>query len=279
MRTRHRVAAGHVVGIALLLVLAPIAAGQDRDDVITPGPENGRFVDGLAGWESLGRVPVELSLRGRAPSARLEKNTTLVSPPTLVPRTAQAVEVLARAPRGRALIVVRARTEDGERVRLGVIAPGGRLQEQLVGPLDRVAGEVVRLELDPVTSLGRTVEIGGIGSYRAPLRGWRVLRGVPVPAATGARFLIRDAALRATRRVSLPPGPARVSVRVRGEGRLDLRLGGARTRVEARPGWRTVSLAAPARARRALVQIVARPGLGRLEIAEPGRVVRPDEER
>ena len=86
--------------LALLVAGGAVAAGS----AIAPGPDNRRFATGLEGWTVEGREPVQLVLQSGRPRAILSRNTSLISPPTLVPEAAQGVGVLARAPRGRALL-------------------------------------------------------------------------------------------------------------------------------------------------------------------------------
>lgn len=242
---------------------------------VGPGPENGRFLGGLEGWTVEGREPVEIQLVNGRPRAVLARNSSLVTAPTVVPAQAQALAVSARAPRGRALVVVRALPERGDPVTLGVLEPGGRLEEHLVGGLAELSGSVVRFEVDPVTSLGRTVQIGGVGPFRAPLTGWKVARGVPAPIGRGGdRYLVADEPLRAIRGVRLPPRATSVSVRIRGQGSVQLTVAGTRRRLRATETWRTLRVPITTGARRISIGLLARPGFAPLQIANPGAIQR-----
>ncbi len=255
--------------LALLVAGGAVAAGS----AIAPGPDNRRFVTGLEGWTVEGREPVQLVLQSGRPRAILSRNTSLISPPTLVPEDAQGVGVLARAPRGRALLVVRALVEGDEPRRLAVLEPTGRLEEHLVS-VAGLGGRVVRLELDPVTALGRTVQIGGVGPFRTTLRGWTVTRGVPSPVGRSTARLEIDEPLRAQRRLRLPPRARAVTLRLRGEGSAQLTVAGVRRKLRATSEWQTLRVPVPRGRRAASAFLVARPGFGRLELARVGAIAR-----
>lgn len=250
---------------ALLIAAGATASGS----AIAPGPDNRGFATGLDGWTVEGREPVQLGLVGGRPRAVLARNTSLVTPPATVPPNAQAFGVRARAPQGRALIVVRALVEGEAPTRLGVLEPGRRIEEHLVN-VSRLGGRTVRFELDPVTSLGRTVQVGGVGPFRTTLRGWSVTRGVASPIARSKKQFEVDEPLRASRRLRVPRRADAVSVRLRGEGSVQLTVAGARRRLKAEPDWRTLSIPIRARGRTVAVALLARPGFEPLELADVG---------
>lgn len=262
-----------VTTTAMLFALLIVAGATASGSAIAPGPDNRGFATGLDGWTVEGREPVELGLVGGRPRAVLARNTSLVTPPATVPTNAQAFGVLARAPQGRALIVVRALVEGEAPTSLGVLEPGRRLEEHLVS-VAGLGGQAVRFELDPVTSLGRTVQVGGVGPFRATLRGWSVTRGVASPIARSNRRFGVDEPLRASRRLRVPRRADAVSVRLRGEGSVQLTVAGARRRLRAGPDWRTLSVPIRARGRTVPVALLVRPGFGPLELADVGVVSR-----
>lgn len=259
-------------GAALAGLLALVGASATAS-AVGAGPDNRRFSNGLEGWTVEGREPVQLSLVAGRPRALLARNTSLVTPPTTVPADAQAFGILARAPRGRALIIVRAIVEGQSPVRLGVLEPGGRLEEHLVS-VAGLSGQVARFELDPVTSLGRTVQLGGVGPFRAPLKGWDVIRGVASPLARRAGRYSVDGPLRANRGLRLPRGTEQVSVRLRGEGSVQLTVSGVRRRLRADSQWKTLRVSVRKGTRRASIALLAQPGFGSLEIANLGAASR-----
>jgi hypothetical protein len=264
--------------LALLALAVPAgpaaAAALPAERTLTIRPPDPVGAADLAGWTWLGPRPPAAAGSASRPALRLELNTTLVSPPTWVPASAQGLRLRLRAPGASSLLVVRADPLDGgPAVELGVVEPGGRAQEHVVG-LGPVAGRAVRIVIDPVVAFGRHVEIGQVGPFVAPMPGWRLERGTPLRAHPRAPVIrVRDAPLSARRGISVGPRRA-VTVRVRGAGVLELRVGSRRARVRATSAWRTVSVPAPRRGGRLRVELSARPWASALDIAGPGRVVR-----
>jgi hypothetical protein len=256
----------------------PNASLRTRPPAPLPGPPNGDFVSGLDGWTALGpELPPLLPLPSGGAVASLRLDTTLLSPPFVVPAGAQAIAVTARAPGVDASLDVRAHPEDGApEVALGTLDPGSALSTALV-PLPGLAGHLVRIVLDPVPAAGRGVEVRSVGPVETPLSGWTATVGLPVVWRDGARRVLRVEDDPLTLASSpFAPGPAATAliVAVRGDGRVRLDAGaGART-ARARARWHDVRVPVrPGRLPAALV-IEARPGRGGLRLADLGLVVR-----
>lgn len=236
---------------------------------MSPGPVNGAFASGLAGWTWAGRdAPVLVPAGGRT-VARLAANLTLVSPPFVVPPGGQALAVLARAPRVGADAEIRARFEDtSAEVVLGTIAPGSALRNHPVG-LAGLEGRTVRIVIDPVPALGRALDVGGVGPVARTVPGWRLVAGLPERAGPApGRVLVA----RADRLVleSAPFAPSRrvraVEVSLRGDGVLRASAGGRRVHVRATPRWRTARVPLPAGRGPVLLRLDADPRGGELRL-------------
>lgn len=247
------------------------SAGLPAERTLRGGPASPE-ADGLGGWTWAGRRAPAPVPRGERTLIRLELNTSLVSPPVWVPAAAQAMSVVTRSPGGGTLLVVRAEPLDGGRpVELGVLEPRTRPLAQRVA-VGSVAGRPVRLVLDPVTAFGRVVEVGEVGPFLTTMPGWRVTRGLVLRSPAASRkVVVPEDPLVASRGFRV--GRARtVSVRVRGAGAVELRVGVIRRRLTATAAWRTLSVPAPPRGGRVRVELRATPGAGAIELADPGRV-------
>ncbi|MEQ8833198.1 MAG: hypothetical protein RIB67_01985 [Miltoncostaeaceae bacterium] len=222
------------------------AAVPVGDPAVVPDPREG-------GWEVRGRVAPTATPAG----LRLAGNTTVVSPPFLVPEGAQTLDLRVAAPGRAALLRVAAIVEGEFREReLGVREPGVRAGVVSVGT-GGLDGRTIRLVVDPAPALGATLVLGPVGPFRAPLPGWSVPWGAPEPVGRGrsARLRVREEPARLLApETALGPGAVSVLVRVRGRGR-----------VRAAAGARAVTLVA-GRRWRDLVVPVARRGPVRLDL-------------
>jgi hypothetical protein len=237
---------------------------------LSPGPPNGEFSAGLAGWTVHGREPPQALSAG----VRLRANTTIVSPPLAVPAGAQAMTVTARAASSSALLEVRARpAEGGPDIPLGTLEPGPRAAGMAVaaGP---VAGRVASVVLDPVPALGASVDVLRVGPVTAPLPGWTAARGAPeVIGRPGRRLLRTSESLELSSPAFLPGAGARaLLVAVRGDGVIRASAGGRWVAARATAAWRDVAVPLGSRARAAL-SLDARPG-GVIELHDLGVVRR-----
>jgi hypothetical protein len=244
---------------------APAAAPTAPVRNLSPGPPNATFAAGLAGWSVQGRLAPELVGRGAAAYVRLKGNPTLVSAPLAVPGRAQAIRIVARSPGRGGVLVVRARPVRGgpERV-LGTIAPGDGFAGYSVqaGP---IRGTTVRLVLDPVTGLGRSVDVRRVGPVQELLRGWLVSRGLPRRTRIGRRaaVLVQGQALvMAATPFPVPPNARALLVSLRGAGGVEARAGARVVRVAARGRWRTVKVPIRGGARQVSLRLRVRPGAG-----------------
>jgi hypothetical protein len=250
---------------------APVSLGAPVSGFVIPpprvgqGPPNGDFAQGVAGWQTVGPRPPEVRIDGRDRFVRLGVNTTLVSSPVRISRRAQSMVVYLRSPQRGGLLLVRALRADGRQVTLGNIRPGAAFRRREVG-LGPVRGSTVRIVLDPVTALGRSVDVRKVGPQRVLAPSWLVARGAPerirrgeVRVATG-RLAMRSARFR-------PPSTARrVTLEARGHGVVRMRIGGRRATLRASVrGWRT--LAVPVTGGRPVrVTVVADPGAAELRL-------------
>jgi hypothetical protein len=245
--------------------------------VLAPGPPNGDLSVGLEGWIVLGRETPAALPAGRGVLVR--GNTTLVSPPVVVPPGAQSLRVTLRAAASEGLVVVSARAETGgPDVPLGSLEPGPRRAAPAVTVPAALAGAVVRIVLDPVPALGTGVEVLRVGPFTAPIPGWTVGAGVLEVAGARGRRTVRVAGdpLRLAAPPFRPPAVARaLLVGVRGDGVLRAHAG-ART-VAARAGarWRSVRIPLRAGPTDAVVlSLTATPGPGGMELRRLGVVER-----
>ena len=265
-----------------LTLLAPVGSAHAAPDAaffrpparVAPGPPNGDFAAGVSGWTAVGPRPVVATAAGAARFVRLGANTTLLSSSLAVPGRAQTISIEVRSRTRSGILMVRALREDGRQTTLGTIAPANGFRRYEVG-LGPVRGETVRLVLDPVAALGRTVDVRRVGPQRQVGRGWLIRRGAPrrvargvVEVATG-QLVMSSASFR-------PGASARATqVQVRGTGVVRLRAGGrtARLRASSRQ-WRTLRVRLSPRALRASVSVTATPGAGILRLRRVGSLVR-----
>jgi hypothetical protein len=220
----------------------------------------------------VGREPPALL----GPGARIPGNTTLVSPPLLIPPGAQTLRIASRSGAPPGLVVVSARpVEGGPDVELGAIEPGRTRSTAVVG-VEAVAGRTVRIVLDPVPALGTTVDVLRVGPVQSILPGWRIERGAPAPAVVGHRPALRVAGdpLRLVAPAFRPPSLGRqMLVAVRGEGVVTIRAGARRATLRASSRWR--DLRVPLRRRadgRVVLQVTATPDLRPLQLRDLGVV-------
>ena len=161
-----------LAALAALLAAPPCAgadapwwavdAGLSRMPAIPVAPAGADFVDGLAHWRLLG--PGRVSVRVRTAAERyaaVRDNTTLVSAPFSVPRSAQVLTVAARSLRGRETISVRARRAGEPDIELGIVTPG-RVWGTHALSARGIAGRHVRLVLDPALAFGDGVDLARV---------------------------------------------------------------------------------------------------------------------
>ena len=206
---------------------------------------------------------------------RLRANTTLVSPPFVVPARAQTLAVTARAPASSALLGVRARpVEGGPDIHLGTLEPGPVARRLGVGA-GPVAGRSVHVVLDPVPALGASLDVLRVGPVTAPLPGWTAVRGALQLAGPRGRRALRTADPLELASPAFAPGPGAraLLVAVRGDGVLRARAGGRRVAARATASWRDVLVPLASRARVTL-RLDARPGSGAMELRDLGVVRR-----
>ncbi len=205
-------------------------------------------------------------------------DVTLVSPPVTVPAGAQVLRLALRAPGGGGLVLVSARPESGAPdVALGTLEPGAR-RAALALPLPpSLAGQAVRVVIDPVPALGTSLEVHRVGPLVAPIPGWTVDRGLLDVAGPRGRRTVRvaDAPLRLTAPAYRPPAAARaLLVDVRGDGTLRTRAGGPSRLARATDRWRTVRVPLRPRAGAVRLTLTATPGPGGLQLRRLGVVER-----
>jgi hypothetical protein len=255
-------------------VIAPGGDLRSAPLVLSEGPPNGDLGAGLEGWIVEGRdAPALLG-----PGARLVGNVTLVSPPLVLPDTAQTLRVALRAAGAGGLVAVRARTDDGAPdLALATLEPG-RTRRSFAVAVGSLAGRTVRIVLDPVPALGTSLDVLRVGPVTSALPGWVVQRGtVDVSGAGRHRALRVTGAALGLRSPAFPivSGPRRraVSIAVRGTGTVSLTAAGRTAVGRAGTTWRRVEILLPRRPRtRLALGVVATPGSGALELRELGLV-------
>lgn len=239
---------------------------------VSPGPPNGDFALGLDGWAVQGREAPLPQARG----VRLRANTTLVSPPVVVPDAAQTLMVTARAAASSAVLEVRARPAGGvPEVVLGTVEPG-RVARPLAVAAAPVAGREVTVVLDPVPALGASLDVLRVGPFTAPLPGWTASRGAPeVQGRPGRRFLRASEPLDLASPGFAPgPGARAVLVALRGDGVLRASVGGRRVVARATAAWRDVAVPAGTAGGPIVLSLDARPEDGPIELRDLGVVRR-----
>ena len=210
-----------------------------------------------------------------ARGVRLRGNTTLVSPPLVVPAGAQTLSVTARAAASSALLDVRARpVEGGPDIPLGTLEPGPAARRLGVGA-GPVAGRSVRVVLDPVPGLGASLDVLRVGPVTAPLPGWTAVRGALQLAGPRARRALTTADPLELASPAFAPGPGAraLLVAVRGDGVLRAQAGRRRAAVRATASWRDVVVPLASRGPVAL-RLDARPEAGAMELRDLGIVRR-----
>ena len=264
---------------ALLAAAAPAAAAPDAafraaPVPIAPGPPNGDFSQGITGWTSLGPAPPVVTPVGTGGWVRLRANTTLLSSAVEIPTRAQTLSVVARSRRRGGVLLVRALRADGRQVSLGTIVPTGGFRRYEIG-VTRLRGATVRVAVDPVSALGRSVDLRMVGPLRRPARGWSIRSGAP---ASNGRGLVRVSTGRLVMRsAGFRPGVGAraVQIQVRGQGRVRLAVGGrARSIAASSRRWRTLRVPIPSRLLAARVTVIANPGTDGLRLRRVGAVLR-----
>jgi len=234
---------------------------------LSAGPANGGFTEGLNGWDSLGAEP-PLPL---APGVRIVGNTTLVSPPLLIPPGAQTLAVTLRAPGGDGLMVVSARpVEGGPDIELGTLEPGTARRGWAVG-VGGLAGRQVRIVLDPVPALGTTLDVFGVGPVTAALPGWTVAPGALDRRGSRTRgsLFVSDTPLGLlSPTFALGTSARELLVAVRGQGTVRASAGRRAVVITATTTWRDLHI--PVRGARATLVLTATPGLNGLELRDVG---------
>jgi hypothetical protein len=272
------------VAIALAVTAAAAVPGgllTSAPLTLSPGPPNGDLSAGLAGWTVQGRETPATLPTGRGVLVR--GDVTLVSPPVTVPTGAQVLKLALRAPGGGGLALVSAWPEaGGPEVALGALEPGARRASLAVPLPSALAGQAVRVAIDPVPALGTSLEVHRVGPLIAPLPGWTADRGlIDVAGARGRRTVrVADAPLRLTAPAHRPPARTRaLLVDVRGDGVLRARAGGPSRLARATARWRTVRV--PLRRGDGAVRLAltATPGPGGMELRRLGVAERPPRPR
>jgi hypothetical protein len=243
-----------------------------------PGPPNGDFLAGLAGWTAFGlEAPPLTPLPTGGVALSLRFDTTVVSPPFQVPPGAQALSVTARSIGLGATLEVRARPEEGGAdIPLGTLEPPAVLTPMRVS-LAGLAGRVIRVVLDPVPAIGRSVDVSAVGPVETPLSGWGVLTGVPsIVAASPSRELrVTDDPL-SIASTPFAPGPAAVALLIafRGEGTVRADAGSGPVEVRASGPPRDVRVPVAPGVVPVTLAVEARPGRAGLRLTDVGLVVR-----
>ena len=238
---------------------------------------NGDLSSGLLGWGVLG--PATSLVLADGPVISASDNTTVLGPLVAIPQGAQVMPVRIGVPGANAFVDVRARPQGGgPDIPLITLLPDRGVRSMDV-PVGAVAGQTVRIVLDPVSSLGRRLLIGGMGPVRAALPGWSVAAGLPVVARSWGRsaFRVDDGTLTAsTPGVVLGGGSRYLGVAVRGSGTVIASAGGAQARLTASDGswtWLHVRVAGAQR-RMALTATTTEGGMLALgPVATPARGV------
>jgi len=256
---------------ATLPVSAPGGLLRTSPVTLSAGPANGGLTEGLNGWDALGAEPA-LPL---SPGVRVVGNTTLVSPPLLVPPGAQTLAVTLRAPGGDGLMVVSARPlEGGPDIELGTLEPGTARRSWAVG-VGGLGGRQVRIVLDPVPALGTTLDVFGVGPVTAALPGWTAAPGALDRRGSRAHgsLFVSDTPLGLRSPVfALGAGARELLVAVRGQGTVRASAGRRAAVLTATTAWRDLHV--PVRGARTTLILTATPGLDGLELRDVGLIRR-----
>jgi hypothetical protein len=183
-------------------------------------PLEARFGSGLAGWTLLG--PGAVTLRAGGPGghyAALRDNTTLETPPLAIAARQQVLLISARAPIGSPLVHVTALGADGAVHTLGDLRPSASWDTFAFNAVG-LAGQDVRLVLDPVMARQDAVDLARVGESEQVAADMTLVRGAArratgLPAgalltAAPGPFELRTAAFR------LASDAATISVWIRG---------------------------------------------------------------
>jgi hypothetical protein len=246
-------------------------------------PADARFASGLAGWTLLG--PGGVSVRMGGPGghyAALRDNTTLETPPLAIGLAQQVVLITARAPVGSPLLHVTALSADGTPHVLGDLRPSASWDTFAFNAAG-LAGQSVRLVLDPVMGRQDAVDLARVGESEQVAAGMRLVRGaarraVGLPAgalltASGGPFELR------TGLFSLAADAMTVSVWIRGiagqRPSVTLSAGGRRLgNAIAGKTWRPVRMPVAALRGRRIALTVASTDATGLQLAYVGTVQR-----
>ena len=140
-------------------------------------PAAARFASGLAGWSLVG--PGAVSVHAGGPGGRyaaLRDNTTLETPPLTVGPAQQVVLITARAPVGSPLLHISALLPDGTPRPLGDLRPSASWDTFAFNAAG-LAGQSVRLVLDPVMGRQDAVDLARVGESEQVAAGMRHVRG------------------------------------------------------------------------------------------------------
>lgn len=249
---------------------APGALVLPAGDFAAAGPIAGApGVPQAATWSARGRPGFAWPAPG-AP-VRVSGNTTLVSPPVVVPVAARWLVIRAGSVSG-AFMVVRAEPLDGGApVELGVVSPGTAIAASSV-PVGLVAGRSVRLVLDPVGALGESADVAEVGPFVAALAGWSVTPAAALAAPRGP-LVIGDRAMTMTAPLVRLPADARaLVVSARGSGQVRVGAGGRRVGATLTRTWRDVVL--PVSSRQVRLTVAVDPDGGVAHLRAVGLLVR-----
>jgi len=255
-------------------VAAPADAFTAPALTVGVGPPNGDFSQGTVGWTVVGPRSPNVTVSGSVRYLRLAANTTLVSSPMRVSRSAQTLRVQVRSRSRGGVLLVRALRKDGRQVTLGTIAPAGGFQQREVG-LGAVRGATVRIVLDPVTSLGRTVDVRKVGPQRRVAPGWTIERGAPQRIRKGLVAVSTGVLRMRSVRFRLPSRQRVIRLQIKGTGTARLVVSGRSARATATTRrWRTLKVRVSPRTLRTRVRIIANPRAGSLQLRRIGATSR-----
>jgi hypothetical protein len=262
--------------LAAFASTAATAAEPRRVPVLLPGAPSGPGPD-LAGWTAIGATPIQLVPDpSGAVAARLVENTTLISPAFTVDPRAQTLAIPMRSRGSSAVVEVSALPGVGAPIALGIATPGPIITPHVVN-IAGLAGQTVRLQLDPTPTLGGGVEVFGVGPISAPLPGWTVRGGAPtIDVRDGRPELIVDGEPLDIERPAQIPGPgiAALLVAVRGEGHITVAVNGRAQRARLSPQWRDIRVPVPSAELPATLRIQADPGGDQVALRDIGLPVR-----
>ncbi|MDX6596605.1 MAG: hypothetical protein QOE87_492 [Gaiellales bacterium] len=140
-------------------------------------PPVARFAAGLSGWSLAG--PGAVTVRAGGPGghyAAVRDNTTLETPPFPVGIGQQVLLITARAPIGSPLLHVTAVLENGTPRILGDLRPKTSWDTFAFNAAG-LAGQSVRLVLDPVMAHDDAVDLARVGESEQVAAGIRLVRG------------------------------------------------------------------------------------------------------